>query len=529
MRLRPPVVYLMWYLSRRAKSDFNYRSSHGTEEDLSLLLAQKFRSGFSATPLAWQHKESVLASNTDAPHTRPVSISKCLFLFPLVYAALSMAHVPELIARSSNVVPGLESNPKAFVVSFGLAVTITMVVAFTRKNHPSVGTDRSLLLAVAIMVVGECSMFATAALDSAAAWAVALGGLGNGLVASLLAIKWAHIYRTLMSRERLTALALSICAALVLNTILSAFNPGILSIFFPGLALLISTVAAECIYPQGTDTDASTIADRTGEARCLLCALWPVLAVSLLGSMIAGLSMGNALGGNADYIAQENGILRLATRVAGVAICAFVLGKSQKPCRVYEPLALGIAGLWLASWLITLVVPSAIPFSTEIPTGIANGMMFVLVCYAACSVENRAGTALCCCIIGITTAVPLLMGIVAGPFIGPQASALLAPLCCIVFLGASRFVVRNNESLSPTHDTTPTVDDIAHDLSLEAGLTQRESEVLGYLAHGHSSNYISEQMSLSVHTVKTHVRHIYAKLDVHTRDEFLAIIAKREK
>ena len=55
-------------------------------------------------------------------------------------------------------------------------------------------------------------------------------------------------------------------------------------------------------------------------------------------------------------------------------------------------------------------------------------------------------------------------------------------------------------------------------------LTEREESVLGLLLAGRSVPYIAEQLCVSQNTVKTHVRHIYAKLDIHTRQELLDLV-----
>ena len=57
-------------------------------------------------------------------------------------------------------------------------------------------------------------------------------------------------------------------------------------------------------------------------------------------------------------------------------------------------------------------------------------------------------------------------------------------------------------------------------------LTEREEEVLDLLVAGRSVPYISEKLMVSANTVKTHVRHIYAKLDVHNRQELLDVFAQ---
>ena len=50
-------------------------------------------------------------------------------------------------------------------------------------------------------------------------------------------------------------------------------------------------------------------------------------------------------------------------------------------------------------------------------------------------------------------------------------------------------------------------------------LTPREREVLDLLAEGRRYREISERLGISVETVRTHVRHIYEKLHVHSRTE----------
>ena len=52
-----------------------------------------------------------------------------------------------------------------------------------------------------------------------------------------------------------------------------------------------------------------------------------------------------------------------------------------------------------------------------------------------------------------------------------------------------------------------------------AGLSTREREVLTYIVKGFSYAEIARLLALSTHTVATHVRRIYGKLEVHSRGE----------
>ncbi|MEG0504310.1 MAG: LuxR C-terminal-related transcriptional regulator [Raoultibacter sp.] len=61
-------------------------------------------------------------------------------------------------------------------------------------------------------------------------------------------------------------------------------------------------------------------------------------------------------------------------------------------------------------------------------------------------------------------------------------------------------------------------------LSVEHGLTARENEIFNLLAQGRNARFIQEKLVVSYNTVKTHVSHIYAKLDVHTHQELIDLV-----
>ena len=59
-------------------------------------------------------------------------------------------------------------------------------------------------------------------------------------------------------------------------------------------------------------------------------------------------------------------------------------------------------------------------------------------------------------------------------------------------------------------------------------LSARETEVLFFLAKGHNATSIQEQLYISEGTTKTHIRHIYRKLDVHSQQELIQIVENTE-
>jgi PAS domain S-box-containing protein len=59
-------------------------------------------------------------------------------------------------------------------------------------------------------------------------------------------------------------------------------------------------------------------------------------------------------------------------------------------------------------------------------------------------------------------------------------------------------------------------------------LTPRQAEVLRLLEHGRSTEQISEELHLSVETVRNHIRGVLRALDAHSRLEAVAV-ARRER
>ena len=55
-------------------------------------------------------------------------------------------------------------------------------------------------------------------------------------------------------------------------------------------------------------------------------------------------------------------------------------------------------------------------------------------------------------------------------------------------------------------------------------LSPRESEILGYLAKGRNAAYIQEALTISPHTVKSHIYNIYRKLDIHSQQKLMDFV-----
>ncbi|MCF4097306.1 response regulator transcription factor [Maritalea mediterranea] len=97
-------------------------------------------------------------------------------------------------------------------------------------------------------------------------------------------------------------------------------------------------------------------------------------------------------------------------------------------------------------------------------------------------------------------------------------SALYPTLIALVFLvlGGVGVWLWARPKFGTTHPEVPVRD--AQRIA-EIGLTERETDVLIFLMHGYTNKQIAAQLKVAPSTIKTHVKNIFAKLDVANRTE----------
>ncbi len=76
----------------------------------------------------------------------------------------------------------------------------------------------------------------------------------------------------------------------------------------------------------------------------------------------------------------------------------------------------------------------------------------------------------------------------------------------------------------PAAAPSPSLDERCELVAGRFGLTARETDVLRLLARGYSGLAIQEKLVVSRNTVKTHVRNVYSKLDVHSQQELIDLV-----
>lgn len=83
------------------------------------------------------------------------------------------------------------------------------------------------------------------------------------------------------------------------------------------------------------------------------------------------------------------------------------------------------------------------------------------------------------------------------------------------------------EELAPTPEA-PNLADICKAFGESHQLTPREIEVLVELAYGHSSSYIAKVLFISSNTARSHMKNIYKKLGVGSREELIEVLREKQ-
>lgn len=108
------------------------------------------------------------------------------------------------------------------------------------------------------------------------------------------------------------------------------------------------------------------------------------------------------------------------------------------------------------------------------------------------------------------------------------AVVVLLVVCTMMLLSEKELTSNWGMTMRPESTTTsPEVQNLNRmgtacaKLARECGLSHRESEVLLLIAQRKPMSAIESELFISNNTAKVHVRHIYRKTDVHSRDELL--------
>lgn len=138
---------------------------------------------------------------------------------------------------------------------------------------------------------------------------------------------------------------------------------------------------------------------------------------------------------------------------------------------------------------------------------------------------------------GLGTVVGASLGVLANGLVGDSSFGfeIVIGALILVFVGYALIGLKSFSFSSTIEGVTPVDGTVAkaperdfearcREVAERFGLSPRELEVFMMLARGRDRAYIQERLVVSRNTVKAHVKHVYAKLGIHTHQELIDLV-----
>lgn len=240
-------------------------------------------------------------------------------------------------------------------------------------------------------------------------------------------------------------------------------------------------------------------------------------------------------------VAEEFTLVGILTQagglaVAGVALLALVLSKKRFS---FNAMSRFLLPLMVAGFLSFLVFDREDAFIMFILLGAGYWCLQMLICIALCDAVDGLG-------LPAARSFALLYGlmqiaILAAKPLGHQLSellraassglALIVSTAVLIVVVLAMYLLRDGAlAVRATHSNgardqlgSAQLDEMAR----EFGLSPRETEVFHLLARGRSLPVIMKELTIAKGTAQTHVRHVYEKTHVHTKQELIDLIEDR--
>ena len=206
---------------------------------------------------------------------------------------------------------------------------------------------------------------------------------------------------------------------------------------------------------------------------------------------------------------------------------------------------INFSGLWRAVLLFTAAAlfflpvagPAAVPWLL-LGAGIAQTLVVMLLwAMLADAAHHSTASPLVIFASGwLAYSLPLALGETAGVLLGQLESPAIAVAMLAYVVTVTVVLALNDSAFSqrrifadldvaaPVPAVFESLDAGCERLGAECGLTVREVEVLQMLVKGRSKSYIAETLFISENTVRSHSKHIYQKLGVHSKQEVLDLL-----
>lgn len=467
---------------------------------------------------------------------KPETLMFAAFLATLpIYAPNQLLFSTDFLRQADFMAPFANTLLAGSVV-LGIAAAATSV-----RGRSRIFLGRGVVITAAAAYCTGYGLFALAAAMEGVAQPPVAVAAGTLLAAStvVLSIAWGTYLAQFDMRQALLWLAVMVGVAALVELLLSSVT------FAVGLIVFAVLVPLGCLLPcwlawkgrfgmeDGAGTSEARGASGAG-ATAQLRSMAQVVAMPFVGLMVFAFIMGARKFVLFDVVHMEV----LGCVLGAVVVLPICFLRTRLPLmpliyRVLVPL-----------FALVLIFLNSFPGSTG-PLLLAGWMSYVF--YGAVAILALAGLVAAAhasefspgLIFGAAVAGFAgfsLLGVMAArtaPFQveGGGPALLVVSTLYFVYLLASALLApwrRDGGDISleggaaseaaPVRDVAARCDKLA----AACGLTPRESEILGYLGRGHGIAFVADALVISESTVRTHVKSIYKKLGVNSREELVS-------
>lgn len=433
------------------------------------------------------------------------------------------------------------------------AVTLIICAVLARRLQPlalrrfpivtsSVGTSVGTLLIPLGSFLGSFPL--------AAVTLATCGAVITGATTAWLVLSWSVLYSRRGARFSLFGIIASYLLAVLIYFLVQLMTTPV-AIATTALMPVCSGLLLYSARGTAAAPDESGASGKPSFAPRVILPLAAVFLYALCGEVLRGFA--TASGGSASL--DDMGNLYLLGSAIGLivmgVIIALIPGFTHK--KPSEMPGIRATLLIMAAGFLATTLTSASFFFAYAVFGAAFQCFRALVWMYSADVAERAnvpafsvfGATQGCAAFAVVLGVPIASSLNQAVSLGvAQWSAIASIALFLIFTTA--VILVNPKSLDtvwgllPKGSTTRSAhddeaamdepnDEAGLDFLTEAyGLTVREHEVASLLAKGRSLPFIQEELHISQGTAQTHLTHIYRKLDVHSRQEFLDVIESRQ-
>ena len=484
------------------------------------------------------------------------------FAFHLAWLCLFMYDViPEFAGNEDASFDAL--NPVYFFSAISLMVTLCFGIIRTRSFMQLVRSKAGCHAAPIVCSIGTlfyalCAMNVVP--ETVETPLLLFGGIMTGLSSAMLAAHWASVFGRAKARAVIMNFTVILVAVLIACLAISYL--------FPTTSLIVATLlplasGASLIYADSRAVESSMAKDPQNKRRhnqkpyAIL-----IVAVALLGLSTGCLPQFSNDGSNFDQLFYS------LTSIIVLGTIGWLVAKEERgalPMLFVAPLCvLGIfalpyirftendaAGLFYAmgnASLELMLLFEAVLFALLFDFSCARTFMIARLTMA---VSDLGGWFLSSAIIqawgtgaamqAAATAILIGSEVIIAALIGTYlllrrrsltTSALNTRAAGVDSLGSEGADGPGENRRTAQNGADSAAHDIATAASLTAkqfGLSPREADVLGLLVAGESTAQIQESLCIAPGTFNYHIRNIYAKLGVHSRQELLIFVRNQEE